>query len=458
MPDKNKDKLLAKVKKGLKHVESSDGTQMENPNSSATGFYGQLFNAKELKNVPYLQGVDRQSFAADTVLQNKLFEDRYYNRIPKVPGLQRNAIELRTEYEKQLKDKGSDFPYTNDEISALSNLLGREGTRKYFGNVLRDGKSLAEVFPKLYSEEALKETPNKTPEDYLKVYREGRDAYMYGGEVKKYNDGGPVTPIATSSNPLSNFFSSTDDPVGSYSDTEGNTFDMGDMPEETPLMSGFSAAGVADTAISVGSNILEAKELKKQFNKDLDDSQAVDKKAIKKLANDQRTAQGEAIGETAGTAIGAFFGAPGLGGKAGKFIGKTVSKIKGKKFKNKVEAKIDKEVGEHIDYTQGQTRVQDMQAQKNQEASNISSYISELTKPNQMLYAELGGMLYGNSHAKGGIILEAEGGEFITKKSAMKDNSVKTITGTNKQIVSKINAMADGKNPFPGAKMKNIYG
>ena len=35
----------------------------------------------------------------------------------------------------------------------------------------------------------------------------------------------------------------------------------------------------------------------------------------------------------------------------------------------------------------------------------------------------------------------------------MSDNSKKTITGTNKQIVSKINAIAGGKNPFPGGKI-----
>ena len=39
----------------------------------------------------------------------------------------------------------------------------------------------------------------------------------------------------------------------------------------------------------------------------------------------------------------------------------------------------------------------------------------------------------------------------------MEDNKVKTITGTNKQIASKINADAGGKNPFPGGKL-NIYG
>ena len=189
--NKNNDPLLDKVKKGLKYVESSRGIQMMNPHSSATGFYGQLYNAEELENIPYLQGVDRQSFASDTTLQNRLFEDRYYDRIPGVPGLGKNADDLRVEYKKVLEDKGIPFNYADDEISALSNLLGRQGAREYFGYVLRDGRSLEDVFPKIYGPDA--EAPNKTPEDYLTSYRTGRDL-KYGGQVTKYQNGGETDP------------------------------------------------------------------------------------------------------------------------------------------------------------------------------------------------------------------------------------------------------------------------
>ena len=182
---------LDKVKKGLRYVESSNGLKMINPDSSATGLYGQLYNAEELQYMPYLQGVDRQSFASDTTLQNRLFEDRYFGKIPGVPGLGRNANDLRVEYKKVLEDKGIPFNYTDDEISALSNLLGRQGTREYFGYVLRDGRSLADVFPKIYGPDA--EAPNKTPEKYLETYREGRDL-KYGGNnmkrINKYENGG----------------------------------------------------------------------------------------------------------------------------------------------------------------------------------------------------------------------------------------------------------------------------
>ena len=185
------DSNLAKVKKGLRYVESSDGAQMINPKSSATGLYGQLYGAEELQYMPYLQGIDRQSFASDTTLQNKLFEDRYYGNIPKVPGLKGNAEDLRIEYKSQLAKKGIPFNYTDDEISALSNLLGRQGTREYFGYVLRDGRSLADVFPKIYGPDA--EAPNKTPEKYLESYRIGRDL-KYGGQIRNYQNGGPTDP------------------------------------------------------------------------------------------------------------------------------------------------------------------------------------------------------------------------------------------------------------------------
>ena len=178
---------LEKVKKGLRYVESSNGLQMTNPKSSATGFYGQLYNAEELQYMSYLDGVDRQSFASDTTLQNKLFEDRYYGNIPKVPGLKGNAEDLRIEYQPQLAKKGIPFNYTDDEISALSNLLGRQGTREYLGYVLRDSRSLADVFPKIYGPDP--EAPNKTPEKYLESYRKGRDL-KYGGQVRSYAGGG----------------------------------------------------------------------------------------------------------------------------------------------------------------------------------------------------------------------------------------------------------------------------
>lgn len=67
-----------------------------------------------------------------------------------------------------------------------------------------------------------------------------------------------------------------------------------------------------------------------------------------------------------------------------------------------------------------------------------------------------GGLLFGSSHAQGGIKaivtdtnqpVELESQEAIIKKSAVLDPTVKTLTGTNQQILSKINQDAGG-NPI----------
>ena len=74
-----------------------------------------------------------------------------------------NGIDIYNEYKDQL-----DLELNPTQIAALSNMLGRQGTREYIGNVLRDGKTLAEVFPHLYG--ADKKQANKTPDEYIKLF------------------------------------------------------------------------------------------------------------------------------------------------------------------------------------------------------------------------------------------------------------------------------------------------
>ena len=59
--------------------------------------------------------------------------------------------------------------FSYEDIIALSNFLGRQGTREYFGNVIRDGKTLADVYPNLYGK-TIKQA-NKTPTEYLDITR-----------------------------------------------------------------------------------------------------------------------------------------------------------------------------------------------------------------------------------------------------------------------------------------------
>ena len=187
------------LEKGIRHVESINGTLMKNKQSSASGYYGDLFD-----NITY-DGT-RDEFIADIDFQKKRFKQRYNGEIKDVPGLKSNGIDIYNEYKNQV-----DFTYTPTEIAALSNLLGRQGTRKYFGNVLRDGETLESVFPNLYGDERQlgadgKPLENKTPEQYIQKFKDAVNKKT-GGEfvkkvkrlnqqLKKYNQGGVISPLA----------------------------------------------------------------------------------------------------------------------------------------------------------------------------------------------------------------------------------------------------------------------
>ncbi len=187
------------LEKGIRHVESINGTLMKNKQSSASGYYGDLFD-----NITY-DGT-RDEFIADIDFQKKRFKQRYNGEIKDVPGLKSNGIDIYNEYKNQV-----DFTYTPTEIAALSNLLGRQGTRKYFGNVLRDGETLESVFPNLYGDERQlgadgKPLENKTPEQYIEKFKNAINKKT-GGEfikkvkrlnqqLKKYNQGGVISPLA----------------------------------------------------------------------------------------------------------------------------------------------------------------------------------------------------------------------------------------------------------------------
>lgn len=160
--------------RGVARVESAGGQLMMNPRSTATGLYGQLYS--EVDDLPSLEGVTREQFAADTALQNRIMEDRFEGRLPGVPGLLRNAVELTAEYKPQLGEK---FTFRPDEVAALTNFLGRQRTREYFAS-LRDGKPFKPP------------GVNKTPEDYLKEYNVGfaeaeeqPNKKAFGGRVMK---------------------------------------------------------------------------------------------------------------------------------------------------------------------------------------------------------------------------------------------------------------------------------
>lgn len=157
-----------KLQKGVMAVESLNGILMKNPQSSATGLYGQLFG--EIENTEMLKGVTRDEFAKDIELQNRVWEERLKGNPDmfqeKNTGLLQDGVDIYNEYKPQLGDK---LTYTPTELAALSNYLGRQGTRILMGDVMRDGMSMAEALPTVYGANA--EYDNKTPEQYIREFR-----------------------------------------------------------------------------------------------------------------------------------------------------------------------------------------------------------------------------------------------------------------------------------------------
>ena len=150
---------LAKVKKGIKRAESANGKLMKSPVSTATGFYGQRWS--EIKDNPMVKGMNRDMFASDTTAQNKVFLKRFTEGIGKGTNILDNTQMLYRDYGEQIKKKG----YSPEEVAALTNYIGREGARRYFGYHVRDGKPLKEAVPNLFK------AKNKTPDEYIAVFR-----------------------------------------------------------------------------------------------------------------------------------------------------------------------------------------------------------------------------------------------------------------------------------------------
>lgn len=146
--------------RGIMQVESSGGNpdKFINPGSSATGMYQQLY--KQVKDLPVMQGVDRQGFASDTALQNKVMGMRFLDDLPGVTGELRNARDLTERFAPQFGDK---WNYRPDEVAAMTYFIGRQGTINYLNHLLKGGKP----------EDFKVSGNNMTVPKYMQVYNEG---------------------------------------------------------------------------------------------------------------------------------------------------------------------------------------------------------------------------------------------------------------------------------------------
>tara|TARA_Y100000361_G_scaffold86782_1_gene77063 strand:+ start:11174 stop:18247 length:7074 start_codon:yes stop_codon:yes gene_type:complete len=165
-----------KLKAGIIAVESANGKLLKNPESTASGLYGQRFS--ELTSDNY--NGSRDQFIADFTAQEDIFKKRFDGSLFKNErGLKAAANEIYNEYSNQ-----TDIPFNKTELAALVNFLGRQGTREYLGYVVRDGKSLSEVFPNLYGENSKQQ--NKTPEQYVNHFRESVEEYEKSDSYEDY--------------------------------------------------------------------------------------------------------------------------------------------------------------------------------------------------------------------------------------------------------------------------------
>src|SRR5210317_1265928 len=166
------------LKKGIAEAESRSGKLMINPEYTATGLYGQRFS--ELMKAGLYKGT-RKQFAKDTAAQNKIFQRRLKEGITSNTGLLQDANDLYEEYAPQIDN----FDYSKEDLVALSNFLGRQGTRNYLGYHVRDKKPLSQALPNIYGSKA--KQANKTPQQYLNITRK---YYKQGGQtnwLENYN-------------------------------------------------------------------------------------------------------------------------------------------------------------------------------------------------------------------------------------------------------------------------------
>lgn len=146
--------------RGIMQVESSGGNpdKFINPASSATGMYQQLY--KQVKDLPVMQGVDRQGFSADTALQNRVMGMRFLDELPEVTGELRNARDLTERFAPQFGDQ---WDYRPDEVAAMTYFIGRQGTINYFNHLLKGGDPEDFKVP----------DGNMSVTKYMQVYNEG---------------------------------------------------------------------------------------------------------------------------------------------------------------------------------------------------------------------------------------------------------------------------------------------
>jgi hypothetical protein len=134
--------------RALAGVESGFNYRAQNPTSSAVGAHQFLWNL--LKDDPLVAGVTKEQYMMDEDLQNKVMRKALTDPVAGGNAYLKDIADIREEYSPQIP--GFNDMYSDLDLLLMRHLKGRQGSRQYLGNTIRDGepenlKGLNMTFP-----------------------------------------------------------------------------------------------------------------------------------------------------------------------------------------------------------------------------------------------------------------------------------------------------------------------
>mgnify|MGYP003118244833 FL=1 len=122
--------------RALAGVESGFNYRAQNPTSSAVGGHQFLWNL--LKDDPMLAGITKQQYMMDEDLQNRVMRKALTEPVAGGNAYLKDIADIRKEYSPQIP--GFDDKFSDLDLLLMRHLKGRQGSRQYLGNTIRDGE------------------------------------------------------------------------------------------------------------------------------------------------------------------------------------------------------------------------------------------------------------------------------------------------------------------------------
>ena len=122
--------------RALAGVESGLNYRAQNPTSSAVGGHQFLWNL--LKDDPMVAGMTKEQYMMDEDLQNKVMRKALTEPVAGGNAYLKDVADVRAEYSPQIP--GFNDMYSDMDLLLMRHLKGRQGSRQYLGNTIRDGR------------------------------------------------------------------------------------------------------------------------------------------------------------------------------------------------------------------------------------------------------------------------------------------------------------------------------